>query len=193
MTLVIGISLAACALLILGFRLAQRRVSRTAHKRPLQATETCTVTPLRDDQATFTCGHTGAAKFLHNFYGEEYEVNEQVFTKRDLCGECLLRETLVASIRCAVCGFIIMPSDGIALYNDNEHFRQDKTVTGTDDDRSAIACVRMGCCPSLGAFAGHWTHTGFAPAYDGGRTAAEQAVVTGRPVIMSDGPPSSNN
>lgn len=118
------------------------------------------------------CGHRGARKFKLMTYGEE----TKWISQKERCPDCFLAYAKELIIRCALCGFPIVPGAPVVLYwHGSDPIRKDATRV----DDHVMGCLRWDCCPSGGFFAGHWTGRGFAPAFPGGRTIAEQALATG--------------
>ncbi len=132
----------------------------------------------------YACGHIDSAKFRHDFYGEVREPTDEVFAAREKCGECMLASVMEVAIRCAACGFVIWPGDPVALYVDNSSFNVawKKTI---EEPPQVVGCFRRGCCPSGGYFAGHWSESGFKPAFSGGASAAATAFSTGATVAVT--------
>ncbi len=146
----------------------------------------CEIRPIGSKTAHYACGHDGPRQAVGIFWGEERVLKEDRDPAKNNCPECLLREVLRISIRCCLCGGIIMPGEGVALYDKkcNPKLGHPAWATATPDTQ-LIGCLSTDCCPSGGFFAGHWTTKGFRPAF-GGLCIAAEAMRTGKPIIVTD-------
>src|SRR5262245_30689598 len=84
---------------------------------PPACTEEFAVVSKSGAEVEYACGHTFAASFAHNFYGDIRTLTDKMLTQRERCGECLLAMVKKVSIRCVLCGHIIFPSEAVALYD----------------------------------------------------------------------------
>ncbi len=117
------------------------------------------------------CGHHGPASYSIDAYGT-------VFSGIDhhrWCPECLIFMFHQHATRCALCGHVICPGDGVALYGDDSTLPYKHVSTKVDN--SFVGCMRRDCCPAGGFFAGHWTDHGF-------RSAFKEYVADGEPKPM---------
>lgn len=126
----------------------------------------------------YACGHKGSRKFSISLFGGKLKTISQ---KRH-CSNCFLNLLKKVAIRCAVCGFGIMPGDGVAVYSAENEFLAGVMYTKTEN-KGVIGCMRMNCCPTGGFFAGHWTENGFKPAFENGMSAVEKCMATEKVVI----------
>lgn len=136
------------------------------------------------------CGHTAPMAVEIHCYGLQVTLTEEAAKAREKCGTCCVKDMKKYVIRCGLCGLPIMPGDGVALYSDNRKTFKDRTRV-TLSGGSVVGCLAMNCCPSGGFYAGHWTGTKVKSAFEGGLSAAELAMKTGKTVIVDDigGPP----
>lgn len=154
-----------------------------------EPTDTCAVVDVSGPEADYECGHRHPERFALNLYGEKIEMTDEGYSARKFCANCHLAELKKLIIRCAKCGFHIMPGDGVALYcYDKKLFKKSERITfvGEGDEKGVIGCMRWDCCPSGGFFAGHWTGDHFQSAFAGG-SAAGEALRTGQVVIGNIG------
>lgn len=152
--------------------------------------ETITFKETSDTVAIFNeCGHKCSIGFEFNIWGnvnglklksERVKKVNGIETAEGLCPKCYFEKLKQTAIRCCLCGYAILPSDGIALYHKNSNGINKKVATFIGD--SAVGCLLWDCCPSGGFFAGHWSFEGFKSAFDG-QTGAEKAFSTGKVVI----------
>ena len=165
--------------------MAKQRTKKSAKvaKKPT-CTDNLSVVKRTGKKVPYACGHIDSAKFRHDFYGEVREPTGEVFAAREKCGACMLANVMEFAIRCAACGFVIWPGDSVALYVDSGSFNAawKKTI---GEPAQVVGCMRFGCCPSGGFFAGHWSESGFEPAFAGGVSAAATAFATGATVVVT--------
>lgn len=128
------------------------------------------------------CGHRYPKKFKMDFYGDVRTVSSELLKKRERCGDCMAAWLKEISIRCVLCGGVILPGDGVATYMDDASFKEAWKTRIGKDGLGVLGCLSMDCCPSGGFFSGHWTLEGYRPAYAHGSAMAE-AMATGKPVI----------
>jgi ribosomal protein S27E len=137
----------------------------------------------------YKCGHAYASTYAMNCYGIILEPSAEFFQDREHCGDCEVEIFRRFTIRCALCGHFILPGEGVALYLRDSVPRSPQKwqtpFTHSDERISVIGCLRMDCCPTGGAFAGHWTTDGFRPLNDDGLGVAALAMKTGRVVYGS--------
>ncbi len=153
-----------------------------------EPTDICALVDVSGVETDYQCGHRHPDHFAVNLYGEKFCLTDKKLAERQLCANCHLEMLKKFAIRCAKCGFAIMPGDGVALYCFNKKlFKKTAWITlvGDDKEKDVIGCLRWDCCPSGGFFAGHWTGERFKPAFVGGSAAAE-AMRTGKVVIVGD-------
>jgi len=112
--------------------------------------------------AQYGCGHTYAAVFKHDFFGEVLEVQDEYLAARQSCGECMLAEVKPLLARCALCGFVIMPGEPVTAYMAG-YEQKTEWVTRTPDGRGVLGCLRPNCCPVEPPVVGFWTLHGFKP------------------------------
>lgn len=149
---------------------------------PLELTDTLACVQETGRKAKFACGHRAPRKFKIDFYGEIAEPIAEFLKRRVRCGPCEAEHLKKVCIRCALCGRVIRPGQGVAVYADDPAYKEAwKTRVGSDKN-GVLGCLSTDCCPSGGFFAGHWTEEGFKPAYAHGSAMAE-ALATGKPVI----------
>ncbi len=149
-----------------------------------EPTDSCEVIDRSGPMTPYKCGHEDAYSYGLSLYGERIGLNEKFFAERPFCGDCGLAKWTGHMIRCALCGFGIMPGDPVALYAGGAKFRKE---IATKVDGQWVGCLRWNCCPSGGFFAGHWTTNGYRPAFEHGSIVAE-VMATGKPIFAtSDG------
>ena len=106
------------------------------------------------------CGHHGPASYSIDAYGTVFSgINNHRW-----CPDCLIFMFQEKATRCALCGHVICPGDGVALYGDDSGALTYKHVSTKVGD-AFVGCMRWDCCPSGGFFAGHWTEEGFQSAF----------------------------
>ncbi|OHA70307.1 MAG: hypothetical protein A3D64_00405 [Candidatus Wildermuthbacteria bacterium RIFCSPHIGHO2_02_FULL_49_9] len=137
------------------------------------------------------CGHHGPEGFMFNIWGNSKSLktaptritreNGQAHAE-GVCPKCYFEQLKQAAIRCCLCGYAILPGDGVALYHKNSKGINKAVITLVDDN--AIGCLLWDCCPSGGFYGGHWTAEGFQPGFAGGTMAAE-ALRSGEPVVTT--------
>ncbi|MBI2055542.1 MAG: hypothetical protein HYT42_01475 [Candidatus Sungbacteria bacterium] len=133
-----------------------------------EATDTFAIVERGPLTRSYECGHHGSQWFIIDTYGER----TRRIQRTDLCPECTLTLLKKHIIRCALCALSIVPGDGVALYSaESEGLRLD--IATLVNEGNVIGCLRLGCCPSGGFFAGNWSEDGFIPRF-GGRSAAGQ-------------------
>jgi hypothetical protein len=147
-----------------------------------QSSDLCEITPGSDKRVSFDCGHDGPVSYAITLFGGVMALSEEGLLQRKMCAECCLRHMREGCIRCAVCGFAILPGSPVALYSGGP-IRED--IATKTPDGAFIGCLRWDCCPSGGFFAGHWDGKQFVSAF-GGMTAAEQVMHSGETMIISD-------
>lgn len=113
--------------------------------------------PASDRQHQFECGHVGPKRYDLDLFGQVMKNSGETPRK---CGKCLEDHLRRDVARCAVCGLVIFPGEGVAVYAPDSDF---PSAWVTEVDGGVIGCLRMSCCPSGGFFAGHWTTEGFLP------------------------------
>ena len=161
---------------------SQEAVSKGQNKPLPPSTDKLAMVEKSAEKKIFKCGHVGPKWFILDTYG--------TCTKRiesqESCPRCLLERLERYAIRCAVCGHIIVPGDGVALYCDTKRNRMEHIQTAQHvDKRTVLGCMRWGCCPSGGFFGGNWLEEGFVPRFGGG-TAASEAFMTSQIVVVED-------
>lgn len=133
-----------------------------------------------DQKFIYECGHEGVTDFVISVYGTK----STIIKKRDKCSNCVMDLMKNVTIRCALCGHPIFPGESVALYHKSSKLPYSKVGYQVND--SYIGCLAMGCCPSGGFFAGHWTGKEFRSAFDDGSSIAEQVFKTGQAMVCSD-------
>lgn len=121
----------------------------------------------------FICGHHGPEWFILNMYGEKSNQLDSKFS----CPDCILTDLQQHSIRCARCGRLIAPGNGVSVVNvaANSFGPQKEVGTFINQGADALCCMKVGCYIS-GTYAGNWTREGFKPCQEG--TVAWQAIET---------------
>lgn len=160
--------------------------STGGNEKPMpEPTDELAVVNRQGKRVHYACGHDDHVMYSHNFFGEVLTLTKKILAKREKCAECMLADVKPHIIRCAACGFAIMPGESVALYADNGKFNPKwaKTV-GEGERRNVIGCLRWNCCPSGGFFAGYWTEQGFEPAF-GGESAIAAVLRSGRTIITN--------
>lgn len=130
----------------------------------IEVTETCLVEPAGNEMiAAFKCGHSGPKEFIHDLWGEKYQIKAEIVATLEKCGQCLLDEALKSSIRCCKCGFAILPGSWVVRYADIFLFKKEWTT----DQGGAIACMRTNCCQNPFAVSGNWDGERFKSVFGG--------------------------
>ena len=150
---------------------------------PAAVTDTLEAYVLTDERVRFACGHDYATRFGHDFYGERMEVADSYAAMREKCGDCMLAEIKPLIIRCCACGHVIMPGEGVAAYGNDGSFNA-AWCTELPDGKTVLGCMRRECCPSGGFFAGHWSSSGFRPAFGEYSSLAAKVIAMGKPVAV---------
>lgn len=125
------------------------------------ASDKCFVSALGFFWRKYECGHRGPRWFRISTWDEE----TKKIRNRERCPDCMLVYHLRVVIRCAVCGRYIAPGDPIALYSTSSKGLRVEIATMANDS-SVIGCMRIGCCPSGGFFAGHWNGEKFVSSFN---------------------------
>ncbi len=136
------------------------------------------------DLVPYKCGHTAHERFTLDFYGIEAAPTDERLAERADCPDCEIERVRRTSIRCALCGHVILPGEPVALYVDDRKLFK-KEAWKTLADGHVVGCMRWDCCPSGGFFSGHWTPQGFRPAFAHGSAVAE-VFATGKAIIVGD-------
>ena len=162
-------------------------VASSYEQKPMpKPTDVCVVENKTGPEVEYLCGHRHAERFTLNMFGETFMPKSTTVAKRKLCSECQLERLKKVIIRCAACGFVIWPGEGVAVYADSRKFNKDwKTTIGDGKKKGVIGCLRWDCCPSGGFFAGHWMGDHFESAFEGG-TAVAEVFRTGKPLIIDN-------
>lgn len=148
-----------------------------------ESTDTFAVTEIRGQEVDYKCGHRQPSQYTFDLYGQKIELSPEGLEQRELCANCDLAELKKITIRCASCGFVIMPGHPVALYVDDPNiFKKRDWITKVE--QSVIGCLRWGCCPSGGFFAGHWTGEKFQGAFAGTTLAGEALRNPGKMVVI---------
>lgn len=160
-------------------------IARLKADAPPAPVDACRVVARAGRRIRYGCGHVDARRFAHDFYGEVCDADLAAIKRFDLCGDCLLAAALATSCRCAVCGYVILAGEGVAIVRSDPSMPEAwRTPVG---EGGAVACLRMDCCPTAAFFAGHWTDRGYLPRASGMSVAGE-AFATGAAVAGSVGP-----
>lgn len=152
-------------------------------------TDTCAVIDASGPETSYECGHRHPEHFAFDFYGEKIEMIDEYYAARKFCANCHLAELKKQIIRCAKCGFVIMPGDSIVLYRYDKRLVESRpegwvTMIRTGRKKSVLACMRPDCFLSAGFFAGKWAGDHFQSAFVGG-SAAGEVMRTGRAVVVN--------
>lgn len=149
-------------------------------------TENFAVVDMSGKEVHYDCGHSHPGRFAYDLYGTKLTPNKKGFADHTLCANCRLAEFKKVTIRCALCGGLIMPGEAVALYvHDEKIFDKPERITfvETGKIRQVIGCMDWDCCWSAAAFAGHWTGDHFESAFEGGGTMIGEVMRTGKPVV----------
>lgn len=98
----------------------------------------------------YSCGHIGPRAYRIRIWGMEFKPTHKV-----RCPDCDLKKIQEVAIRCCLCGFPILPGDGVALY-DADSIAEKNYPIKLLGNSLAIGCMRWNCCPSGGFFSGYW-------------------------------------
>lgn len=129
-----------------------------------------------NDATLNECGHEGPKWYQLDVYGlPSIKIDD-----RKICPACLIDYIRTYFTRCSLCGLLIQPGDGVALYSELSNSLKYKAVAARVGN-SFVGCLRWDCCPSGGFFAGYWTGQGFqsafsAPGEDADPETTEKAV-----------------
>jgi hypothetical protein len=145
--------------------------------------ETCDIHGKVGDPIRYDCGHDDAPEFRIDLWGEPMFHKKPDVGKLS-CSDCLLKEVLKDCIRCASCGYAIMPGDPISLCVDDG---SGKKAWRTVFDGNLALCLRWDCDAAPG-FCGHWTGKGIKPAFPDGRGMIAHTFETGEPTHVEIGP-----
>ena len=145
-----------------------------------------------EEKVPYQCGHEDWAKFSISLWGEQFTLNrptsappakawrpsskkrlkkwarEQTLAdkvNRELCSSCVIEFVHQIAIRCARCGYVIMPGMDVTLYLDEGQFNEAWCTFGPDGT-SVVGCTRPTCIPHPLYHAGKWLD-GFESAYGG--------------------------
>ncbi|PJE51318.1 MAG: hypothetical protein COV29_01015 [Candidatus Yanofskybacteria bacterium CG10_big_fil_rev_8_21_14_0_10_36_16] len=149
---------------------------------------TVTFKETSNKSVTFSeCGHQCSLGFevsiwgnIHGFKFKDERIKKMngIETAESICPKCYFEKLKQAAIRCCLCGYGILPGDGVALYHKSSKGVNKGVSTFVDD--SAVGCLLWDCCPSGGFYAGYWTFEGFKSAFGDNSTGAEKAFTTGQ-------------
>lgn len=103
----------------------------------------------------YHCGHRGIKSFAIRIWGTQ--VRPAPKRKKAVCPDCSVELIKKEALRCCLCGFPILPGDGIASYNADSVRPKNWDFTAVGG--FAVGCMRWDCCPSGGFFSGHWDGT----------------------------------
>lgn len=131
-------------------------------------------------QKRYPCGHRASRRYQFHTYGAD----TLKISGHERCPDCHLAHLKAISIRCCFCGHIILPGESVPVYSPDSPGVIAEYATSVDEGRGVIGCLRWGCCPSAGFFAGHWTEQGFRPAFEG-RSFSEDVAREGGPRVAS--------
>ncbi|MEK7624964.1 MAG: hypothetical protein AAB467_01280 [Patescibacteria group bacterium] len=124
----------------------------------------CSVVKREGPLVDFKCGHRDHERPTFNFFGETANFSDEVSQARELCADCSLAKYRPFFIRCALCGHVIGPGFGVAIYADNAAFKKEWTTTvGEGDEAGVIGCLRSECGPDVRRHDGHWMGDHFEP------------------------------
>lgn len=142
--------------------------------------EACVIHSREGKVIDYECGHQDTIEFQVDLYGKSACRKRKEMDPK-WCADCLLAEVKKISIRCGLCGYVIMPGDEVALYvDDKKLFPHAAWKTLVEDQ--VVGCLRWDCCPSGGFLSGRWTPHGYKPLFKHGSMVGE-AFATGKPVI----------
>ncbi len=147
------------------------------------STDTFAVAESSSETKAFSCGHIGPKWFVLDTYG----IRTKRFEDSKRCPRCHLERLRTFTIRCAACGHIILPGDGVALYDTELNKMKYASVAHRIDERTVLGCMRWDCCESGAFFGGNWSEQGFVPQFNGSNV-AQEAFRTGRPIIVENIP-----
>lgn len=145
--------------------------------------ETCEVVNKSGEEVLYQCGHSFAASWAHSLYGCVYEPMDEILTAREKCGECQLQDMMKLIIRCAACGWVILPNNPVALYAPDDALFKEEWTTLVGED--VIGCMRTRCCLFPAFFAGCWDGTKFVSHFGGNETMASLTIRTGQTICVS--------
>ncbi len=141
------------------------------------------IVSLGDKKDKFECGHEGWIHFAVDLYGEmQIKPHDAFISSRKKCCECMLAELAKNTIRCARCGLIIMPGDGVALY---KRTGNEPAYAMFAEDGQAIGCMRWKCCPSGGLMVGNWDGEKIAASF-GGESMAAACMSSGNVLFYNE-------
>ena len=186
--IVFGILCAAAICAKAGLMLGRRRAAFKKRMELKKAMDVCAVEDCSGPLVAYKCGHEFAENFYLRVYGFRFGLSDEARAARLRCGDCDLAKLKEISTRCAACGMLIMPGEGIALYAENGSFLYADSgtkFTHPDGRVSVVGCMGWDCCPSGGFFAGHWSSTGLKPLNPEGNGLAAHTMLTGNAVVMT--------
>lgn len=179
--------LAGAALWILAHRYAlKRRAARRASQEPDLPTacrETCDVSDRTGRVVPYACSHDDREGFRIALWGEP-RLQKRPEQDPAMCSACMLERIRAVSIRCASCGFSILPGDPVALCLGGVNGRQ---AWRTIVEGQMVLCLRWDCAAAPG-FCGHWTGDRIQPFFPDGGSVISQAFKTGQPQLVDIGP-----
>lgn len=146
------------------------------------------VEPLGTEVVLWGCGHEAPARYRHNFYGTRLEPKDEVFEKRERCGDCAHGWFGTCVIRCVLCGHAIFPGEPVAVYRDMRRFRKAWKTYADREKTAVIGCMRGNCCPSGGFFCGHWTGEGIDSPFRTGSAVGDALANPGKMIVTNIGP-----
>jgi|SRR5688572_14390254 len=148
-----------------------------------QCAETCEIFDKAGTPVRYECGHDDAPAFRIALWGEP-SLRKRPEQPPKICSECLLKKVLEDSIRCADCGFAILPGEPVAVRSPER--RGGMASYPMNPEGGVIVCVSR--CDHAPGFCGHWMGKGIRPAFPDGGNVMAQAFNSGQPAFVNIGP-----
>lgn len=146
-------------------------------------TETCEISGKTGAPVRYECGHDDAPEFRIALWGEP-TLRKRPEQPPKICSECLLKKVLEDSIRCADCGFAILPGEPVAVRSPER--RGGMASYPMNPEGGVIVCISR--CDHAPGFCGHWMGKGIRPAFPDGGNVMSQAFNSGKPAFVNIGP-----
>lgn len=183
---ILGIGAATALCTYLGLRSWMRRkrlASADAAPDAISVKETCDIRGKTGAVIRYDCGHEDAEEFRIDLWGEP-TFHKKPEKGKLLCSDCFLKEVLASTLRCADCGFAILPRHPVAIRRVDKHMGKKAWRTMIGD--GAVVCIRL--CDNAPGFCGHWMGNGIRSAFPDGGNMLSQVFNSGKAMVVNIGP-----
>lgn len=127
--------------------------------------ERCLILRKSWKDVAYPCGHDGPQRFTLDLFGEEHYPSYEFLDEMRRCPACIFEAVMAGTIRCAVCGYVILAGEEVTLYENDGSFTPSWTTTA-DYGRGVIACLRPDCRSPFFEVEGRWAGRSFISAHN---------------------------